>query len=57
MRLEITEKDNSSKKSMKVIGTYVSQEIYDKLLMESKEDFITISSLIKKIIYKYLENK
>lgn len=56
MDLEIQEKE-SSKKSMKVIGTYINQNIYQILQEESRENFMTISSLLKKIIYQYVNRK
>jgi len=56
MDLEIQEKE-LSKKPMKVVGTYINQDIYQILQDESKENFITISSLLKKIIYQYIDNR
>ena len=54
MDVNILEKE-SDKKSMKVIGTYINQDIYQFLQKESQENFITISSLLKKIIYQYVD--
>ena len=53
MKVKIKESDSD----MKVIGTYINKETYEELKLEAEENFLTISSLLKKIIYTYIRNK
>jgi len=53
--MKINVEENEVK--MKVLGTYVNVETYDKLKTEAENNFMSLSSLIKKIIYTYLKNK
>lgn len=55
MKIEINEISNTLKPK-KVIGTQVSQELYDKLKKDSESDFMSISDLLRKIIYSYYKN-
>ena len=55
--MEVKIEETSSKQDMKVVGTYVNVETYNKLKAEAEENFMSISSLIKKIIYSYLKNQ
>ena len=48
-------KEESTKDEMKVIGTYVTSEVYFQLKTEAEENFMSLSSLIKKIIFRYLK--
>lgn len=48
-------KEESIKDEMKVIGTYVTSEVYFQLKTEAEENFMSLSSLIKKIIFRYLK--
>lgn len=54
MKIKIEEVD--SKKDMKVIGTYVNLDIYQQLKAEADNKFMSISSLVKMIIYNYLKS-
>ena len=54
--MKINIEENDSKKDMKVIGTYVNLDIYQQLKDEADTNFMSISSLIKKIIYNYLKS-
>ena len=49
MDIKIEEVSNNT--NMKVIGTYINLETYNKLKAEADEDFLSVSSLLKKIIY------
>ena len=51
------EEANTSKANMRVVGTYVNTDTYKLLKAEANEKFLTVSSLIKKIIYDYLKSK
>lgn len=51
MKIEISENSNAVTK--KVIGTQVSQELYERLKTESENDFMSISDLLRKIIFLY----
>lgn len=55
MQIDINEISNTSK-AKKVIGTQISQELYDKLKAESEQQFMSISDLLRKIIYVYYKN-
>lgn len=55
--MEVKIEDKSSYKNMRVIGTYINLETYNLLKKEADEDFLSVSSLLKKIIYKYLKSK
>lgn len=48
-------KEETTKDEMKVIGTYVTSEVYFQLKTEAEENFMSLSSLIKKIIFRYLK--
>ena len=55
MQIEIQEMVNSPKPK-KVIGTQISQDLYDKLKQESDDQFMSLSDLLRKIIYVYYRN-
>lgn len=51
---DIEIKELSSITDKKVIGTQVPAEIYEQLKAIAKEDFMSISDLLRKIIVLYL---
>jgi len=55
MDIKINENDKI-KSPMKVVGTYVSADIYERLKKESEDNFMSVSSLVKKVIYLYIKN-
>lgn len=55
MEIEITEREKQIIK--KVVGTQISQELYDKLKNEAEADFMSISDLLRKIIFMYYKDK
>ena len=55
MDIEIKEKSNPTDK--KVVGTQISQSIYDRLKAEAESDFMSISDLLRKIIFLYYRDK
>lgn len=55
MQIQINETSNTSK-TKKVVGTQVSQELYDRLKSNSEAEFMSISDLLRKIIYIYYKN-
>lgn len=55
MQIQINETSNIPK-TKKVIGTQVSQELYDRLKNDSEAEFMSVSDLLRKIIYSYYKN-
>lgn len=56
MGIEIKETiTNSSAK--KVVGTQISQSLYEQLKAESESQFMSISDLLRKIIYLYYRDQ
>lgn len=56
MGIEIKETvTNSSAK--KVVGTQISQSLYEQLKSESESQFMSISDLLRKIIYLYYRDQ
>lgn len=55
MGIEIKEKSNITEK--KVVGTQISQSMYDRLKAEADSDFMSISDLLRKIIFLYYRDK
>lgn len=55
MGIEIKEKSNVTEK--KVVGTQISQSMYDRLKAEADSDFMSISDLLRKIIFLYYRDK
>lgn len=51
MDIKITEDQRTSPK--KVIGTQISLDMYDRLKEEAENEFMSISDLLRKIIFKY----
>lgn len=55
MQIEIKEEIKQEEK--KIVGTQIKQSIYEKLKTEADKDFMSISDLLRKIIYLYYRNK
>lgn len=55
MGIEIKEKSNITEK--KVVGTQIPQSMYDRLKAEADSDFMSISDLLRKIIFLYYRDK
>lgn len=55
MEMEIKEISNTTAK--KVVGTQITCELYDKLKSEAEFEFMSISDLLRKIIYLYYREK
>ena len=55
MQIEIKEEIKQEEK--KIVGTQIKQSIYEKLKEEADKDFMSISDLLRKIIYLYYRNK
>lgn len=55
MGIEIKEKSNVTEK--KVVGTQISQSMYNRLKAEADSDFMSISDLLRKIIFLYYRDK
>ena len=58
MKINIEEKEKPVVK--KVVGTQISQKMYDQLKRESDSGFMSISDLLRKIIFLYyrdIENR
>ena len=53
--MEIKEISNNTTK--KVVGTQITSELYDKLKAEAEFEFMSISDLLRKIIYLYYRDK
>ena len=51
--IESTEKENPKK----VVGTQVNQELFLKLKEEADENFMSVSDLLRKIIFIYYRDK
>lgn len=55
MEIKITEKEVVASK--KVVGTQVSQKLYDQLKAEADNAFMSISDLLRKMIFLYYKNE
>ena len=55
MAIEIKEIEKEATK--KIVGTQVNQELFLKLKEESDENFMSISDLLRKIIFTYYRDK
>ena len=55
MAIEIKEIEKETTK--KVVGTQVNQELFLKLKEEADENFMSISDLLRKIIFIYYRDK
>ena len=56
MEIQIKETENTTT-IKKVVGTQITGDLYDKLKEDSEKDFMSISDLLRKIIYLYYKNK
>lgn len=54
MEIKIEEKE--AMKIKKVVGTQISQNMYEQLKNEAEEAFMSISDLLRKIIFLYYKN-
>ena len=54
MEIKIEEKEAT--KIKKVVGTQISQNMYEQLKNEAEEAFMSISDLLRKIIFLYYKN-
>lgn len=52
MNIKIQEREE--KTNMKIVGTYISGEMYSILQKEADESFTSVSSIVRKALYKYL---
>lgn len=57
MQIQIQESDANTNVTKKVIGTQVSQELYNQLKAEADNSFMSISDLLRKIIFNYYQKK
>ena len=55
MELEIKETSNIAVK--KVVGTQITSSLYEQLKVEAESGFMSISDLLRKIIYLYYRDK
>jgi len=55
MEIKIEEKEKTTAK--KVVGTQVSQKLYEQLKSEADSAFMSISDLLRKIIFLYYRDK
>lgn len=56
MGIEIKETVTNST-AKKVVGTQISQSLYEQLKAESESQFMSISDLLRKIIYLYYRDQ
>lgn len=56
MGIEIKETSGETT-SKKVVGTQIPQNLYDRLKAESENDFMSVSDLLRKIIFLYYRDK
>ena len=58
MEIKITEDlKQTPADSKKVVGTQISQELYLQLKQEAEESFMSISDLLRKIIFKFYKSE
>lgn len=55
MGIEIKETSNNTAK--KVVGTQITAELYEQLKAEAEFEFMSVSDLLRKIIYLYYRDK
>lgn len=55
MEIKIEEKETVVTK--KVVGTQISQKLYDQLKAEADDAFMSISDLLRKIIFLYYKRE
>lgn len=55
MGIEIKETSNSTPK--KVVGTQITATLYDQLRADAETEFMSVSDLLRKIIYLYYRDK
>lgn len=57
MQIQIRESEANTNITKKVIGTQVSQDLYNQLKAEADDSFMSISDLLRKIIFNYYQKK
>lgn len=57
MQIQIQESDANTNVTKKVIGTQISQDLYNQLKAEADDSFMSISDLLRKIIFNYYQKK
>lgn len=57
MGIKITEDVKVHDVSKKVVGTQISHDLYLKLKSEADDEFMSISDLLRKIIFKYYNDR
>ena len=57
MQIQIQESDANANVTKKVIGTQISQDLYNQLKAEADDSFMSISDLLRKIIFNYYQKK
>lgn len=55
MEIEIRETSNTCQK--KVVGTQITADLYEQLKADAEFEFMSISDLLRKIIYLYYRDK
>lgn len=55
MGIEIKETSNSTIK--KVVGTQIPLHLYEQLRLDAENEFMSVSDLLRKIIYLYYRDK
>lgn len=56
MDIKIIEENSIQEVAKKVVGTQIPLSLYVKLKTEADEAFMSISDLLRKIIYNYYKN-
>lgn len=57
MQIQIQESEANVNVPKKVIGTQISQDLYNQLKAEADNSFMSISDLLRKIIFNYYQKK
>ena len=57
MDIKILEESCTSTNSKKVVGTQIPQDLYLKLKSEADDEFMSISDLLRKIIFTYYRDR
>ena len=57
MDVKITEDSCAQSSTKKVIGTQIPHDLYLKLKVEAENEFMSISDLLRKIIFTYYKDR
>lgn len=49
--------ENEKKTNMKIVGTYIDENIFNILQKEANDCFTSISSIVRKALYQYINRK